>query len=246
MKQKILEALKQGHKNLGLNEEAFERVAAFGETFVTSEDGIADFVKKAEPFLKAEQSAADKVRSELNGKIKALEGEKAELEAKLKEGANAGGGEPEGGSAVAGVKEDPKVDNNDLLTRMEALFEAKMKPLQERIDKFESGQATKQALVDAETLFMSNDWVKKYKDEASDAWERAVEYNELSGSKMTAEQLNEKAMGYFGKAVKRKGDDISQPFKAEGSGESEPDFSPFDRAVAKMAEAKGEAPQETK
>lgn len=220
MKQKILEALKQGHKNLGLSEEAFERVAAFGETFITSEEQIANFVKGAEVILKSEQSAADKVRSELNGKIKALEGEKADLEAKLSKGA-----EPKGEPESGGAKEEPKVDNNDLLTRMEALFEAKMKPLQERIDKFESGQATKQALVDAETLFMSNDWVKKYKDEAGDAWERAVEYNELSGSKMTADQLHEKAMGYFGKAVKRKGEDISQPFKGEGSGDEKHDFS---------------------
>ena len=30
MKKKLLEALKQGYKNLGLSEEAFERVATFG------------------------------------------------------------------------------------------------------------------------------------------------------------------------------------------------------------------------
>ena len=85
MKKKLLEALKQGYKNLGLSEEAFERVATFGETFVTSDEQIETFVKAAASMLKAEQSAADKVRTELNAKIKGLEGEKAELEAKLKQ-----------------------------------------------------------------------------------------------------------------------------------------------------------------
>ena len=70
MKKKILDALKQGYKKLGLAEEAFERVAAFGETFIKSDEQIADFVAKALPMLKAEQSAADKVRTELNAKIK--------------------------------------------------------------------------------------------------------------------------------------------------------------------------------
>ena len=85
MKKKILDALKQGYKKLGLAEEAFERVAALGETFITSEEQISDFVKMSESLLKAEQSAADRVRTELNAKIKELEGEKSSLEAKLKD-----------------------------------------------------------------------------------------------------------------------------------------------------------------
>lgn len=235
MKNKIKSALEQGYKNLGVSEEAFERVAALGETFIKEESQIADFVKSAEGTLKLYQSEADKIRTELNGKIKGLEGEKADLEAKLKKGA-----EPEGEPAS---DPQPKSDPVDMAKLIADAVAQAVKPLNDKIEAFESGQATKQALADAETQFMSNDWVKKYKDEASDAWERAVEYNELSGSKMTAEQLNEKAMSYFGKAVKRKGDDISQPFKAEGSGEKEPDFSPFDRAVAKMEATKGGVPK---
>lgn len=236
MKQKILEALKQGHKNLGLSEEAFERVATFGETFIKNEDEIANFVKGAEIILKSEQSEADKARAKAADEKKALEAKVAELEAQLK------GAEPKAEVESGGAKEEPPtLDMAKLIA--DAVAQA-MKPLNEKIERFESGQATKQALVDAEALFKSNDWVKKYKDEADDAWERAVEVNELGGNKLTAEQLKEKAMGYFGKAVKRKGEDISQPFKAEGSGEGEPDFSPFDRAVKKMAEARGEVPSE--
>lgn len=228
MKQKILEALKQGHKNLGLSDEAFERVAAFGETFITSEEQIPNFVKGAEAILKSEQSAADKARTKANEEKKALEAKVAELEAKLNKGAEPtqeGNNEP--------PKQEPKGEGDDFFKKMEALFEAKMKPLQDKIDAFELEKATKTAKTEAENLFRSNDWVKKYKDEAEDAWERAIEYNELSGNKMTAEQLKEKALGYFGKAVSRKGDDITKPFKSEGGGENEPNFEAFERVVTK-------------
>lgn len=228
MKQKILEALKQGYKNLGLSDEAFERVATFGETFITSEEQIPNFVKGAEAILKSEQSAADKVRSELNGKIKALEGEKADLEAKLSKGAEPtqeGNNEPS--------KQDPPTQQQDLAKLIADAVAIAVKPLSDEIATFKGEQATKNALAQGKATFEANDWVKKYKDEAEDAWERAVEYNELSGNKMTAEQLQEKALGYFGKAVSRKGEDITKPFKSEGGGESEPNFDAFDRVIAK-------------
>lgn len=219
MKQKILEALKQGHKNLGLSDEAFERVAAFGETFITSEEQIPNFVKGAEAILKSEQSAADKVRSELNVKIKALEGEKADLEAKLNKGAEPTqeGNEP--------PKTEPQNQSQDLAKLIADAVANAVKPLSDELAMFKGEQATKNALAQGKATFESNDWVKKYKDEAEDAWERAVEYNELSGNKMTAEQLQEKALGYFGKAVSRKGDDITKPLPSTGDGNGNtPDF----------------------
>lgn len=236
MKQKIKSALEQEYQQrLGVSEEAFERVAALGETFIKEESQIADFVKGAEGTLKLYQSEADKIRTELNGKIKALEGEKTELEAKLKgaESRSELTTEPQS-------KSEPK-DGDDLIKQMEALFDAKMKPLQDKIEQFESGQATKQAIADAEAQFKSNDWVKKYKDEADDAWERAIEVNELGGNKMNAQQLNEKAMGYFGKAVKRKGEDISQPFKSAGSGQENHDF----KGMVDRLKASGKIASET-
>ena len=51
MKQKIKEALQQEYKNLGLNDEAFERVAAFGETLGINEETLANFVKGANDTL---------------------------------------------------------------------------------------------------------------------------------------------------------------------------------------------------
>lgn len=46
MKNKIKEALQQKYKNLGLNEEVFERVAASVETFIT-EETLGNFVDRA-------------------------------------------------------------------------------------------------------------------------------------------------------------------------------------------------------
>lgn len=210
MKQKIKSALEQGYKNLGVCDEAFERVAALGETFIKEESQIADFVTKAEDTLKLYQSEADKIRTKASEEKKALEAKVADLEAKLN------GAAPK--DEPTNEPEQPSKSPIELAKIVADAVAIAMKPVNEKIEAFESGQATKQAIANAEATFRSNDWVKKYKDEAEDAWERAVEYNELSGNKMTAEQLNEKAMGYFSKAVSRKGEDVSKPFKSDGGG----------------------------
>ena len=228
MKQKILEALKQGHKNLGLNDEAFERVADLGKTFITSEEQIPNFVKGAEAILKSEQSAADKERTKSAQEKKALEDKIAELEAKLNKGE-----EPSQEGNNEQPKEEPKGEPQDLAKLIADAVANAVKPLSEELATFKGERFTKNALAQAKAKFESNDWVKKYKDEAEDAWERTVEYNELSGNKMTDEELHTKALGYFGKAVSRKGDDITKPFKSDGGGENEPNFDAFDRVVAK-------------
>ena len=132
MKKKILDALKQGYKKLGLAEEAFERVAALGETFITSEEQISDFVKMSESLLKAEQSAADRVRTELNSKIKELEGEKSSLEAKLKN------------VKVEEVVEEKKSDDiSEVISK--AIAEA-IKPISDELSAFKLSQSQKSAV----------------------------------------------------------------------------------------------------
>lgn len=222
MKQKILEALKQGYKNLGLSEEAFERVATLGETFIKEESEIANFVKGAEAILKGQQSEADKARGKAAEEKKALEDKIAELEAKL----NGGGGNPEP------PKPDPQPQ--DFAKIIAEAVASAVKPLQEEITQFKGEQAAKKAFTDAELAWKNDDYVKKYNDEAQDAWERAVEINELTGNKMTAQELTDKAKGYFTKLVSRKGVDITKPFQSEGSGDGDPDFSHFDRAAEQL------------
>lgn len=211
MKKKILDALKQGYKKLGLAEEAFERVAALGETFITSEEQISDFVKMSESLLKAEQSAADRVRTELNSKIKELEGEKSSLEAKLK---NVKDEE---------VVEEPKGENiSEVISK--AIAEA-IKPISDELSAFKLSQSQKSAVEALDSLKATWDYAKGYPSESEDAYERVMELYEVSGKKWTAEELTSKFKEKFNKAVAKKGVDTSKPFEGSGEGDDIPDFS---------------------
>ena len=116
--------------------------------------------------------------------------------------------------------DDKKTDDDDdkkldwTATLKAAIAEA-VTPLTEKIAALENVNSTKAALDGARTKFFESDYAKKYKDEANDAWEHAVEVNELTGNKMTADELTEKVTGYFNKAVSRKGVDTSKPFVAD-------------------------------
>ena len=211
MKKKILDALKQGSKKLGLAEEAFERVAALGETFITSEEQIQNFVTMAEPLLKAEQSAADRVRTELNSKIKELEGEKSSLEAKLKD------------VKVEEVVEEKKdEDISEVISK--AIAEA-IKPISDELSAFKLSQSQKSAVDALDSLKSSWDYAKGYPSESEDAYERVMELYEVSGKKWTAEELTSKFKEKFNKAVAKKGVDTSKPFESSEDGKDIPDFS---------------------
>ena len=211
MKKKILDALKQGYKKLGLAEEAFERVAALGETFITSEEQISDFVKMSESLLKAEQSAADRVRTELNSKIKELEGEKSSLEAKLKN------------VKVEEVVEEPKGENiSEVISK--AIAEA-IKPISDELSAFKLIQSQKSAVDALDNLKSTWDYAKGYPTESEDAYERVMELYEVSGKKWTAEELTTKFKEKFNKAVAKKGVDTSKPFESTQDSEDIPDFS---------------------
>ena len=205
MKQKIKEALQQAYKNLGLNDEAFEGVAAFGETLGINEETLANFVKGAKDLLKREQSNADKVRNANATTAKQVE----ELMAKL--------AEAEAKLATEKPKEDTTPDIAKLIT--EAVTAA-VQPLQSELANIKHTRSAEDAFNLAKTNFFGNDYAKKYTDERDQAWERAVEINDLTGKKMTAEELQAKAMGYFNNLVSKKGVDTSKPFENEGSAET--------------------------
>lgn len=213
MKQKIKAALQQGHKNLGLNEEVYDKVAEAILPFIKDEAEIEGFVNSdaTKGLLTSYQSAADKVRTKLNAKIKGLEGEKAELEAKLNNG-----------NPTDPKPEPPKpAETQDFKAILaEALAEV-VNPLKEELATFKAAEASKSALSAAEATFKSNDYVKKYSEEATDAWERATEMYEATGKTWTAAELGEKAMGYFNNLVKRKGVDTSKPFESNGGGKDD-------------------------
>ena len=221
MKNKIKEALKQEYKNLGLSDEAFEGVAAFGETFIKDEADIPNFVKGAEKTLKQIQSAGDKARTEAAQSKKDLEKVQQDLDELKAKTVHKDGKDGEGGEGGEGNGGDDK----DIAATITAAVAAAIKPLQDKIETFEGERSAKDVANKAKADFEANDYVKAYKDEASDAWERVMEMNEATGSKMTAEQIKEKAMGYFNKAVQRKGVDTAKPFKSEGEGGAERDWS---------------------
>lgn len=223
MKTKLLNALKQGYKKLGLADSAFERVATFGETFITSDEQIHNFVTMAEPLLKAEQSAADRVRTELNSRIKELEGEKESLEAKLnkshegeqnQEPQNANEGNAMNGNATESV--------SDIIAK--AISEA-IKPLSEELSAFKLSQSQKSAVEALDSLKATWDYAKGYPSESEDAYERVMELYEVSGKKWTAEELTSKFKEKFNKAVAKKGVDTSKPFESTQNSDDIPDFS---------------------
>lgn len=206
MKQKLLNALKEGYKNLGLAESAFERVAAFGETFITSDEQIESFVKAAEAMLKAEQSAADKVRTELNAKIKGLEGEKADLEAKLN-----------GNQPPETKPEDDKVPAwaQQLLEQNKALAEQN-KSFAEKLSAFETAKTAELAVRQAQEKFGADEWVNGYPELRDSAWAQAMRIYDRTGKSMTADELHTEAMEIFKPLAKAKGLDISKPFQSDG------------------------------
>lgn len=229
MKTKIKEALQQEYKNLGLNDEAFDGVAAFGETIGITEETLANFVKGAKGLLTKAQSDADKVRSaktESQKQIDELKTKLAEAEAKLNDKGN--------------NTEPPQTPN--IAELVQSAVAAAVQPLQDKLKAFEDEGASKQALKVAKDALFGNDYAKKYTQERDAAWERAVEIYEATGKKMTAEELKEKAMGYFNKDVARKGVDTTKPFEGEGDADKEPDFS----AQKKYLQEQGLIPKEEK
>ena len=209
MKQKIKEALQQEYKNLGLNDEAFEGVAAFGETLGINEETLANFVKGAKDLLKREQSNADKVRNAnatTAKQVEELKAKLAEAEAKLNKSAE---GEGNKGEQPA---------QPDFAKLIAEAVTAAVQPLQTELANIKHTRSAEDAFNLAKTNFFGNDYAKKYTDERDMAWERAVEINDLTGKKMTAEELQAKAMGYFNNLVSKKGVDTSKPFESEGDG----------------------------
>lgn len=220
MVNKIKAALQQGYKNLGLSEEVFERVAQAAQTFITDEAQIEPFVSGAKPMLQMYQSLTDRVRTSLSEKIKGLEADKAELEAKL-----AKGNEP-----PANKQEDPKPEDPiDAVNLAELVAQAVAKavePLQTKLSAFESAEAQKGAVATAIAKIDAWDYAKAYPKERKRAQKTAMELYEAYGKKWTAEELENKIREKFTDEVSERGIDVNKPIKGDASGDADKvDFS---------------------
>lgn len=226
----IKEALKQGscekggtnfsYIKLGLSDDVFERVASSVETFIKDENALKAWVSSPSTLelLQSYQSNADKIRTELNAKITTIEGEKAALEAKLKEITPT---PPTPTPTVDPPK--PTLDNlSELIAKQ--VSEA-INPLVTKLNEFETGQNQKNAVAALDTFKSTWDYAKGYPTESEDAYERVVELYEAGGKKWTGEELTSKFKEKLNKSLLKRGIDTAKPYQSEPPTDTKPDFS---------------------
>ncbi|WP_290101157.1 hypothetical protein [Duncaniella muris] len=221
MKQKIKEALRQEYKSrLELNDEQLDGMAAFAMTFanVTEESNIEEFVKNDATLamLKSYQSVLDKDRAKRKG-----DGDQGQ------QGTHNGNNPPE---------PNPQgLDVDALVERLNAAWEQKLQPLQEKLNAFETAKSAELAVKTAQDKFGADAWVNGYPELRDSAWAQAIRIYERTGKSMTADELHTEAMEIFKPLAKAKGLDISKPFQSDGgAGGDDADFSAFDKAAEKL------------
>lgn len=226
----IKEALKQGscekggtnfsYIKLGLSDDVFERVASSVETFIKDENALKAWVSSPSTLelLQSYQSNADKIRTELNAKITTIEGEKAALEAKLKEMTPT--------PPTPTPTEDPSKPTLDNLSELIAkqVSEA-ISPLMTKLNEFETGQNQKNAVAALDAFKSTWDYAKGYPSESEDAYERVVELYEAGGKKWTGEELTSKFKEKLNKSLLKRGIDTAKPYQSEPPTDTKPDFS---------------------
>ena len=226
----IKEALKQGscekggtnfsYIKLGLSDDVFERVASSVETFIKDENALKAWVSSPSTLelLQSYQSNADKIRTELNAKITTIEGEKAALEAKLKEITP--------NPPTPTPTDDPSKPTLDNLSELIAkqVSEA-ISPLMTKLNEFETGQNQKNAIAALDTFKSTWDYAKGYPTESEDAYERVVELYEAGGKKWTGEELTSKFKEKLNKSLLKRGIDTAKPYQSEPPTDTKPDFS---------------------
>ena len=226
----IKEALKQGscekggtnfsYIKLGLSDDVFERVASSVETFIKDENALKAWVSSPSTLelLQSYQSNADKIRTELNAKITTIEGEKAALEAKLKEITP--------NPPTPTPTDDPPKPTLDNLSELIAkqVSEA-ISPLMTKLNEFETGQNQKNAVAALDAFKSTWDYAKGYPSESEDAYERVVELYEVGGKKWTGEELTSKFKEKLNKSLLKRGIDTAKPYQSDPLNDTKPDFS---------------------
>lgn len=221
MKQKIKEALKQGHKKLGLSDEVFERVAASVETFITDESAIERFVNSESTLslLRSYQSINDKVRDLERFVPKPNNTPKID--------------EPDNGNNPT----EPKPNEApDIAALIEAALDKKLNPITERLNTFEATRAKESAVAALDKFVSEWGYAKGFPKESELSKRIALKVYKAGGESMTGEQLIAAFREEFDPAVRDKGvTDFSKPFQSDGgAGGEDMDFSSFDRAANKL------------
>ena len=233
MKQKIKEALKQGHKKLGVSDEVFERVAASVETFITDESQIDGFVQSENTLnlLKSYQSMADKVRD-------------YERHNKPQPNNTPNPNPSDPGNQPNPNPETPKQDEvpswaQTLIDSNNAQKEY-IKTLSDELASIKAAKAKEDAVSALNNFVNDWDYAGGFPKERDLAKRVAMKVYKAGGEQMNGEQLIAAFREEFDPAVKEKGvTDFSQPFKGDGGGgEADADFSSFDRAAQELGWSK--------
>lgn len=230
MKQKIKKALQQAYEGLGLGEEAFERAAAFGATFIKEDAEIDNFVKGVEPMLKGYQSDADKVRGKYSQKVKDLEAQIDELKKKST---------PKDSDTTK-----PKDDDTaqaDIAKIVAEAVAAAVNPLSEKLTAYEAERSSENAV----KTFKQNietDYVNSYSDFKQEAIKYALKLYERGGKKSTAKEIEDDFFEMFNDKVTNKGGKVGEPIGSDGKADKEPDLD----ATERMLRNSGKLPKESK
>lgn len=215
----------------GVSDEAIGRVAALGATANMNAEQIAAFVAAAEPMFKKEQSEADRVRTELNAKIKGLEGEKADLEAKLN-----GNNPPE-------PNPEPKPQDNpaDMAKIIAEAVATAIKPISDELAGFKAEKTVNDTIAAVNTRIDAWGYGKGYPKEMEKARKNAMELYEAYGKKWTADELEAKIKEKFNQEVYDKGLDTTKPYDSDGGAGGEK----FDTSeITRALQEKGNLPKE--
>jgi hypothetical protein len=235
MKNKIKEALQQTYKNTGVGEKAFEGVATFATTYVKEESEIENFVKGAEPLLKAMQGEQDRLRGSYSTEINSLKEQLAKYN------------NPEPPKGDKDNDDEPKPAGNDFAELLAAIKDGNkansdlIAEMRNELNTYKQKETAKETRTAAQAMFKADPFAKMYTELADEAWDRAIEIYDLQGAKMSAQELNDKAMGYLKKSATKKGIDVSKPIDGDGADKG-PDFS---KMAARQRNA-GNLPPESK
>lgn len=215
MKQKIKEALKQGHKKLGLSDEVFERVAASVETFITDESQIDGFVTSENTLnlLKSYQSINDKVRDLERFAPKPNNTPTVD---EPDNGNNPPEPKPNGGeSEISKLVKLMQEQNEQMRKQNEALTA--------RLDAIDATRAKETAVAALDKLCAEWDYAQGFPKERDEAKRIALKVYKAGGEQMNAEQLIAAFREEFDPAVKSKGvTDFSKPFQSDGGAGTDP------------------------
>lgn len=212
MIKKLQAALEQKYGGiLGSKNKIYEEVAAAYGNLITSEEQIPAIVAGVEPMLKSYQSAQDKIRS---------------LESKPKEEPTPQPSDPANNPEPNPEPKPQGLDVDALVERLNAAWEQKLQPLQEKLTAFETTRAKETAVAALDKFCADWDYAGGFPKERDEAKRIALKIYKAGGEQMNGEQLIAAFREEFDPAVKSKGvTDFSQPFQSDGGAGDKPDFS---------------------